>query len=64
MGEELKVWEEYPPSKYGCTLSNYVICLSADLVCSKKYTHDEIDKKVDEAMDWVHRQPESNLMMI
>ena len=44
MEEELKVWEEYPPSKYGCRLSNYIIYLSAELSCSQKYTYDEVEK--------------------
>ncbi len=64
MEEELKVWEEYPPSKYGCRLSNYIIYLSAELSCSQKYTYDEVEKKLDEARDWVCQQPESRIRMI
>ena len=64
MKKKPKVWEEYPPSKYRCTLSDYIICLSADLACNKKYTYDEAEKKIDEAIAWVRQQPESHIRMI
>lgn len=58
MAKELNVWEEFPPSKYGCTIGDYIIHLMADLIDNQIYPDDIAEKKLREAVKWVQSQPE------
>ena len=52
----MKVWEEFPPSKYNCRLGEYVKFLMMELIFDLNYPSDIVDLKIKEASEWVSSQ--------
>ena len=61
--EDKTVWEEFPPSKYGCTLSRYTLCLATDAEFYERYPiEEERIAKALEASKWVYQFPEVSML--
>ena len=57
------VWEEFPPSKYNCTLARDTFYLTTDPDFYSKYKDkEEILAKAKEAADWVFQFPEVRML--
>ena len=61
--ENKPVWEEFPLSKYNCSLARYAFCLVTDPEFYKRYpTKEERSAKVEEAVDWMYQFPEVSML--
>ncbi len=57
------VWEEFPPSKYNCSLSRYTFYLTTDPDFYDKYKDKEkLLAKAKEAVEWVCQFPEVSML--
>ena len=57
------IWEEFPPSKYNCSLARYTLHLILDSEFYEKYpAHEERVNKVKEAVRWVRKFPEVSML--
>ena len=61
--ENKPVWEEFPPSKYNCSLARYTFRLIIDPEFYERYpTKEERSAKVEEAVDWMYQFPEVSML--